>query len=290
MTSSASRRALAAIVVVATVLGTGVAGRANAQPGANDDDKARELFRMGESHYIAGRYEKAIVLYEEAYRLSGRLELLLVLANTCERMGDYGKTIEYLRQYLKSPKARKVDAVRDRLQRLETSLRQREEERQRLARLERAERERERERRLQRERAQQPPASNAPDAAVSTSARVEMRPRPSRLPAYLFLAGGGAAIGGAVVFGVLARRAHEDADDLCADDLICPTSADRALDREKRWAIAADVGAVVGVSSAAVGAFLWWRSRGDSRESESALRLQGTLLPGGGGIGVAGDF
>jgi tetratricopeptide (TPR) repeat protein len=291
MKSSASKRILAAIVVVATALGTGVgADRASAQPSAADDEKARDLFRMGESHYIAGRYEKAAVLYEEAYRLSGRLELLLALANTCERMGDYGKAIEHLRQYLKSPKARKVDAVRDRLQRLETSLRQREEERQRLIRLERAERERERERRLQRQQAQQPPASSAPDAAGSTSAQVEVRSRPSRLPAYLFLAGGGAAIGGAVAFGILARRAHQDAEDLCADDLICPTSANRAIDREKRWAIAADVSAVVGVSSAAVGAFLWWRHRGESGESRSAVRLQGTLLPGGGGIGVAGDF
>jgi tetratricopeptide (TPR) repeat protein len=290
MKTTASKRVLAAIMVVATALGTGAgAGPAIAQRSAEDDQKARELFRMGESHYIAGRYEKAVVLYEEAYRLSGRLELLLALANTCERMGDYGKAIDHLRQYLKSPKAKKVDAVRDRLQRLETSLRQREEERQRLIRLERAERERERARRRQRALAQAPRSSNAPDAAVSTSAQVEVRQGRSRLPFYLVL-GGGATVGGAVVFGVLARRAHQDAEDRCADDLICPTSAQRALDREKRWAIAADVSAVVGVSSAAVGAFLWWRGRADSRESRRALRLQGTLLPGGGGIGVAGEF
>src|SRR5262245_39027886 len=91
-----------AVLVTTTV----VAGPARAdEPSAEDDQKARELFRLGETHYAAGHYEKAAVLYDEAFRLSARPELLLALVNTYERMGSYGQAIEYLRQYLANPKA-----------------------------------------------------------------------------------------------------------------------------------------------------------------------------------------
>jgi tetratricopeptide (TPR) repeat protein len=290
MKSSSSRRVLAAIFVVATAVGIGaVPGRARAQANAEDDQKARELFRLGESHYIAGRYEKAAVLFEEAYRMSRRLELLIAMANTYERMGEYGQAIEHLREYLKSPKAKNVSAVRDRLQRLEASLRQRDEERARLKQLEIDAQERDRERRRQQQQGQEP-RSRTLEVEGSAGGEVEVSRRPSRLPAYLFLAGGAVGIGGAVGFGIAARRAHEDAEDLCADGQLCPTSADRAIDRETRWAILADVSAVVGVGSAAVGVFLLWRGRGESRETRQAVRLQGTVLPGGGAIGLAGDF
>jgi tetratricopeptide (TPR) repeat protein len=290
MKSSSSRRALAAIVVVATVVCVGVVpGRARAQTSAEDDQKARELFRLGESHYIAGRYEKAAVLYEEAYRMSGRIELLIVLANTYERMGEYGQALDHLREYLKSPKAKNVGAVNNRVQRLERSLRQREAERDRLRRFEIAEQERAKERRRQQQRGQRQ-RSAALEIEGSSGDQVTVRRGPSRVPAYLFLAGGAVGIGGAVGFGIAARRAHQDAEDLCADDQLCPTSAERALDREARWAILADASAVIGVGSAAVGVLLLWKRRGESPENRQALRLQGTLLPGGGGIGVVGDF
>jgi tetratricopeptide (TPR) repeat protein len=290
MKSSSSRRALAAIVVVTTAFGTGVSPRrARAQPSAEDDQKARELFRMGESHYIAGRYEKAAVLYEEAYRLSGRLELLIAMANTYERMGEYAQAIDHLRQYLKSPKAKNVGAVRDRLQRLETSQRDREAERERLRRLELQEQERAKERRQRQQTDDQRARALTSDGR--SGAQVTARKGPSRLPAYLFLAGGAVGVGGAVGFGIAARRAHQDGADLCADNQLCPTSARRAIDREKRWSILADVSAVVGASSAAVGLVLWWTRRGvDTRENRHALRLDGTLLPGGGTVGVTADF
>ena len=288
MKGRGSKWALAAIVLVATVAGTGVVpSRARAEPGAEDDQKARELFRLGQGHYIAGRYEKAAVFFDEAYRLSNRPELLLALANTYERMNDYGKAIDHLRQYLSSPKAKNVDAVRDRLQRLETSLRQRDEERDRLRRLQLAERERARRRGQEQAQGQAP---NALELEGRTGGQMTPRPRASRLPAYLLLAGGAVGIGSAVGAGLAARQAHQDADNQCADDLVCPSSAQSALDRERRWAILADVSAVVGVGSAAVGTFLWWTRRGESRETDSGLRLQGTLLRGGGGIGIAGHF
>jgi len=289
MTSSSSKRILAAIAVVVTAMGTGVAPRrARADPPtAEEDQKARELFRLGESHYIAGRYEKAAVLYEEAYRMSGRLELLLVLANTYERMGDYGQAIDRLRLYLKSPRARNVTSLRDRLQRLETAQRDRDEERDRLRRLELAEQERAKQRR--RQDASEEQRRRAPRVEGSANGAAARR-GPSRLPAYLLLAGGAVGIGGAVGFGIAARRAHTDAEDLCSDDLLCPARARKAIDREKRWAIVSDVSAAVGIASAAVGAFVWWKRGGSQHETQHGLQVQGTLLPGGGGIGVAGDF
>ena len=88
---SRRNRALAALAVLAAIVLA--AGPARAQQDPGDDQKARELFRLGEGHYAAGRYEKAAVLYDEAYRLSGRAELLLAMANTYERMGDYPQAI-----------------------------------------------------------------------------------------------------------------------------------------------------------------------------------------------------
>jgi tetratricopeptide (TPR) repeat protein len=289
MKRTSSRPALTAIVIAATAASIGaVPGRARAQATSDDDRKARELFRMGDNHYIAGRYEKAAVMFEEAFQLSGRIELRIALANAYERMGSYDQAIDQLREYLKSPKAKNVNAVRDRLQRLESSLRARDEERDRLRRLELAEQQRARQQRLRQQRQEQGP--RGAEVAGSTSDEVTVRRGPSRLPGYLFLAGGAVGVGSAVAFAILARRAHQDAEDLCVEGKLCPSSAERALDREERWALAADISAVVGIGSAAAGAFLWWRARGESRETESSLRLQGGLLPGGGGVGIAGAF
>lgn len=283
-----SSRGLSAVAALA-LLAAAPAGRARAdQPGAprsegaDDDEKARELFRLAESHYAAGRYEKAVVLYDEAYQLSGRAELLLAMVNAHERIGDYPKAIARLRDYLKHPRARNATSLRDRLRRLEAAERDREAENDRLRKLELADQERARElRRLREDRER-----------TEATAEVEAGPTgPSNRTAYLLLGGGAVGLGGAVTFGIISRRAGQDAQDRCAEEGgLCRGSAQNALDREKRFALFADISAAVGIGSAAVGVYLLLRNQGAPREARSALRIEPALVPGGLGVGLAGDL
>ncbi len=275
---SRRNRALAALAVLAAIVLA--AGPARAQQDPGDDQKARELFRLGEGHYAAGRYEKAAVLYDEAYRLSGRAELLLAMVNTYERMGDYPQAIERLKEYLDHPKAKNVASLRDRLRRLERAQRDRDQERQRVTDLEKSDQERARE--LRRLRLQREARAGEEEEAGPA--------RPSRTPAYLFLAGGAVGLAGAVGFGLAAGQAGQDAELECGEGGLCRGSANDALDRELTYSILADVSAVVGIGSAAVGAYLWWKTRGETGETRSALRIGPTVLPGGLGVGLAGNL
>ena len=276
---SRSNRAVAALAVLAAIT-LAAAPASGQQRGPDDDQKARELFRLGEGHYAAGRYEKAAVLYDEAYRLSGRAELLLAMVNTYERMGDYPQAIERLKEYLGHPRAKNVASLRERLRRLERAQRERDDESQRVRDLERSEQERARElRRLRQQR-----------RARAGEEEEEGPARPSRRPAYLFLAGGAVGMAGAIGFGLAASQAGQDAELECGDAGLCRGSAGDALDRELTFSILADVSAVVGIGSAAVGAYLWWKMRGETGETRSALRIGPTVLPGGVGVGLAGDL
>jgi tetratricopeptide (TPR) repeat protein len=276
--SSGSSRICAACVLAVLALASATAG---ADPGSPDDDKrARELFRLGERHYAAGRYEKAAVLYDDAYRLSGRAELLLAIVNTYERMGDYEQAIDYLKQYLEHPRARNQDMLRERLRRLERADRERSEERRRIRDLEKADKERARElRRLRQQRRAGVDGGDEDDEAG-----------PSRTPAYLLLAGGAVGLAGAIGFGVAASQAGQDAELQCADTGLCRSAADGALGRERTFSLMADVSAVVGLGSAAVGVYLLWKGREQPTEGRRALRIQPTFLPGGLGVAFAGQL
>jgi tetratricopeptide (TPR) repeat protein len=282
--SSIRRCVIAALAAVAAMSAVPVSPARADEPSAEDDQRARELFRMGESHYAAGRYEKSAVLYDEAYRLSGRAELLLAIVNTYERMGDYKQAIARLREYLKHPRARNIGTLRDRLRRLEAAERVRQEEQDRIRKLEIADQQRARELRSLREEGQRPREASQPEQPA------EKPPEASRLPAYLFLGGGVVGLAGAVGFGIVSNQAGQDAEAACGGGGLCQASAEKDLDRELKFAIFSDASAVVGIASAGVGVYLLWRRRGESREARQALQIAPTLVPGGLGVGVVGDL
>lgn len=74
------------------------AGLAAAQSGT-DDARAKEIYENGVILYDEGRYDDAIVAFQEAYRLSERPELLYNIANACERAGRYREAYEALNRY-----------------------------------------------------------------------------------------------------------------------------------------------------------------------------------------------
>jgi hypothetical protein len=122
---------------------------------------------------------------------------------------------------------------------------------------------------------------------------------PSRLPSYLLIGGGGAAIVAGVVFAIGASSAGSDAEDKCDTDssgrLLCPAGAQSNLDRERNLSIAADISFVLGIGAVATGVILWVIAD-DPGAVEDAANEEGysvgpALMPGGGGgIGITGRF
>ncbi len=111
--------ALASLILIASMTEPALA-----DPKRDDAEKrAQKLFQVGDDHYAAGRYEEAVVHFQQAYELSQQPALLFNMANAYERMGEYEKAAEHLRRYLESPKAEDVASVRERIRRLELSAR-----------------------------------------------------------------------------------------------------------------------------------------------------------------------
>jgi hypothetical protein len=212
--------------------------------GPNTDEEARALFRAGDAHYAAGRYEQAAASFEAAYRLSGRPALLFNLANAHERMGNYEQAANYLRHYLETPNVPDVVSVRERLARLELTV---------------ATKRREAAVSAPGATGPSPPAT-APAAPPPPAPAPEARRPPSRGPVYVFGAVGALGAATAITFGLLTNSERSKVDGLCSTsggELYCRREAGPHLDRERQYALTTDVAAGVAVASAGT-AVVWW--------------------------------
>ncbi len=258
-------RILAATLVLAAL----AAPVARAQPAASDPDgAARTLFLEGESLYAEGRYEEAVAKYEEAYHLSARPLLLFNVANAYERLGAYRKAADALRRYLPDAKPDEAVLLRKRIARLDERAEVREREQAELASL--------------RER-------DCPVCPVVPPAKPE---RSSRLVSYGLLGAGVVAVSTGVVFGVVARDAHGDAQAGCRDSGLCPESAQSDIDRERRFSLMADVSIGLGVVAVAAGVYTTLRA--SARDERAERRERMVVAPAAGpswaGVGIAGSF
>lgn len=228
---------------------------AQAEPGT--DDRARELYENGEILYNEGRYEDAIVAWEEAYRLSNRPALLFNIANAYERLGRYDEALDALNRYRAYAKAEERDSL-DR----------------RIANLER-----------RRDEARAAAASAAPTPTPPpvepTPAPVAPAPAPAAgglRPAPVALAGVGVVgLGVGTVFGLQARSARAELATLCVggdEGPICPDSAAPLLAQDQRSALLADVSFGVGAVALAGGLTLQLLGR----DERVALGTTGTGL------------
>jgi tetratricopeptide (TPR) repeat protein len=260
--------ALTALLLIASM-----ARPALGDPKASDEQRAQKLYEVGDDHYAAGRYEEAVVHFQQAYELSPQPALLFNMANAYERMGEYDKAADHLRRYLESPKAEDVASVRERIRRLELSAR------------------------ASRTVSGEPGASaspGGPDEAAGVSARANAaQAGRSRVLSYSLLAAGAATIGGGVVFGLLSNQAGDDAADLCTGDGLCTRNARSKLDRQKRFALLSDVSIGAGVICAGTGALLLLlRNQSDEEQPLERASLQFTPSLGSAGLGleVSGAF
>lgn len=101
-----SRRALAALLPLALVA---LASRnAIAQQPPDDDTatQAKEHYEKGQAAYDGGRYDEAIVEWQQSYELSGEPLLLFNLGQAARKKGDCEQALGFYQDYLRaSPEA-----------------------------------------------------------------------------------------------------------------------------------------------------------------------------------------
>lgn len=260
---------LLTLVLGAALLSAGpLPAAAQSRPDPNEE-RARELFQNGALLYEEGRYEDAIIAWQEAYRLSERAELLFNIANAQERIGRYQDALDTLSRYRAYAAADEREALDRRIRNLERRL------------------------------AETATTTPAPAPAPTPAPVVVVQPAPAPAPAPaptparsgvrvlpIALYGVGAlGLGAGALFGLQASDARQEALALCVDGeggLLCPDTASDALDRDARASLLADVGFGVGAAGL-IGGTLTLLFGGGTAASVDAL-------PGGASLTLSGSF
>ncbi len=251
-------RILLSLVLLGSLTVPAWAQRQPSEDTTDPDQRARELFLLGDDLYAQGRYEEALVAFEEAYELSERPLLLFNIANAQERSGHWEDAIVSLRAYL--PHAEEAERAR-----IES----------RIASLER------RVARLQQQERGMGEDSDAPPP-----------PEPPNVVVPVILAGGGALLAGGVVLAILARGARQDLDGACRrveDRRLCPVEVSDSVDRDRRMSLGADALFVASAAALGVGVWLLLRDEGEEMD-EGTVEASVAAGPTGGGVVLRGRF
>jgi tetratricopeptide (TPR) repeat protein len=247
-------RAIACVCAVLAFAGTALA----------QDDEARSLYQRGENAYVEGRYEAALAMFEEAYSLSARPQLLYNLANTLERLGRVAEAIAKLREFLPHAPDSLRSVVERRIQALE-----------------------EREAR----RAQEQSDREAAEAQANAQPTPTPTPPPSAgasIPWGPIILYGVAGIAGGIGIGtgVMTLQASSQVSQMCETGMsgvVCPRGAAGSLDQARTLGLATDI--LLAVSAAAFVAGTIWLivelTSPAPTEHATATRLQLALLPTG---------
>ncbi|MCS6797658.1 MAG: hypothetical protein NZ898_03870 [Myxococcota bacterium] len=270
--------------VLWTVLVAGAAAQAptDSSPGAGgggvtlDDARARRHFQAGRSLLDVGRFQQAADEFEEAYRLSGRHELLFNVYVAARDAGDLPRAASALERYLAN-----VPDAPDRAN-LEARLATM---RERVTAEQMAAEQRRQAEELARRREQEARAREAELAAERERfARERARRRGPPVGAVVLMGVGGAAAAASVATGLLALRKVHDLEEACPNDA-CPVGFDLESARAEARSLVrvTDVLWISGLVVAA-GGVAWWllaRSGGDeSRTGAPARATVGCTLEG----------
>ena len=203
------------------------ANPSNAQsaPTAAELEQARVLFEIGRNRFFEGAYESAIAVWQEAYDLSKRTELLFNLHQAYEKLGRLDEAIRLLNEYRAT-----VDDP---------------EEAERLA------------RKVTTLRARVAAQTVVDESPVPAPPPPERRPRSLAGPVLIGI--GSAALVGGAILGVVALNSRAEARRQCVDvneGWLCPDAADAAIRRANVAGTSALVSLVVGGAGAGVGVTL----------------------------------
>ena len=236
------------------------------------EDRAKELYENGAILYTEGRYEDAIVAWDEAYRLSQRSQLLFNIANAQERLARWRDALETLNRYRAYAPADQRDALDRRIANLE----------RRLAEFE-----------ATAAPIDSPRSTSQTDPTVDELFAVE-QVGPSHggrtksdfpvLPVTLLASGGVLAITG-TVFALQAGSARGNAGDACVDSgglVRCPDTVRTDLKRDKVSSILADTSWVLSAACLGVGTSILLL---DAGQGVGGVHLR--VLPGGASLSGA---
>lgn len=111
-----------ALLPAALLLATPALGQ---EPPPVDDaaqKRAMELYQNGAELYQEGRYEDAIVAFQEARKVNPHPALLFNIANAYERLAQFEEALDYLNQYRAFAPAEQRETIARRIRNLEKRL------------------------------------------------------------------------------------------------------------------------------------------------------------------------
>jgi hypothetical protein len=236
---------------------------ATAHAQSSSDELARRHFESGAAYLEESDYDNALQAFQKAYDLSKRPEILLNIATVHERKAELQPAVDSLTQFLSvaPPGDEHIDAVKLRIQNLQ--------------------------KRIADAKANTTATPASPNgAAPAPAAPTAPAPPPavppeqspahgSRLPAFIALGIGGAAVGGAVITGIIANADYHDAKSSCS-----PTCTDSDLSSGRTLALTSTILTGVAIVGVGVGVTLLLTSGPDPAQTSLAPRLHLAGAPG----------
>ncbi len=188
---------------------------------------ARAAFRRGDAEYLEGDYQSAVDAFQEAYALSGKVEMLFNLANAYERMGKYIEASLALKSYIPHAAESTRPQLERRVRRLDARAREREEQRR------------------------QPAAPTEP-------APVEQAPFPTaRIAGVGMITLGVAGILTGAAFGISALETRAKIKEQCEDGRrVCSSETEALIKRDHVHSLVADIALIGGGVLTAAGIYL----------------------------------
>ncbi len=202
------------------------------QATASAEEQARAAFKAGDSKYLEGDYQGAADAFQEAYLLSGKIEMLFNLANAYERLGKYLEASFALQSYLPHAPL----ATQPKLQRRMVRLKQRAEE----AAQQKAE------------------LLGSPTTAGAPVPPVQEQPIPLvRVAGVGLVTLGVAGIIAGTAFGISALKTRNQLKEQCQDGRrLCPPESETLIRRDRAHSLVADVALIGGAALSAAGIYL----------------------------------
>ncbi len=282
-----------AVAVVALVVGlTTTADDARAQAekptksapvSMKDRIEAKRLFNQAHLAYKNGDYEEAILKWQQSYERSKEPLIFESIANGYERLGNFRRALESLKQWRQAAPWREQSTLDGRIQRLEARAAEEDAEKVR--------KDAEALKRDEAKRAKDADERRRRDEAAQTMSKVTI------LGWSLLGAGGVFAMTG-VGLDIYAVTRRPDAATACASSGgvdLCLDSHRSAIERSNALAIAGDTGWIAGAALSTAGLVLLLTSpnaNANQGPTENGATATATpwVGPSGGGVTVRGSF
>ena len=247
-------------------------------PTPKDMARAKELYDNGKGLYQEGSYEGAAFAFEEAYKLSGDINVLYNVSLAYDRAGDFEKALRFLEYYRALAPEGERAALTQKVESLKIRLEKQKE----------AEAEGEGEGDADAEPDEPDPPATPPPA---TTGGEDTGPTDDGLPKVFtpvvgVLAGVGAlGFGLGIGFGASSLGRTRAAEDGCSDGL-CDVQTQGDLDKARNRALVADISIGVGAAATVAMAALLIVNAVKRKKAKAAAGATSRLQPTWGGLQV----